>query len=174
MSYFISDLSALPQALLGTAIIYFSVMIYTQIFGLKSFSKMTGFDFANTIAIGSLIASSITTGSPSLVLGMLLIGALFALNFLVIWLRKKVPSLQPLTENTPMMLMRKGEILHENLEKTQVTEGELRGKLREANVLQLSQVKAVVLETTGDVSVLHSTDDDLEVDEYILKGVDRY
>ena len=28
-------------------------------------------------------------------------------------------------------------------------------KLREANVLDISEVRAVVLETTGDISVLH-------------------
>jgi uncharacterized membrane protein YcaP (DUF421 family) len=40
-----------------------------------------------------------------------------------------------------------------------VTKDELRGKLREANVLQLNQVKAVVLETTRDISLLHSSED---------------
>ena len=44
------------------------------------------------------------------------------------------------------------------------------GKLREANVLQLSQVKAVIFETTGDISVLHS-EDQIDIDAIIMEDV---
>lgn len=52
--------------------------------------------------------------------------------------------------------MRGSEILDDNLKEAEVTHDDLRAKLREANVTQLSQVKAVVMESTGDVSVLHN------------------
>ena len=67
--------------------------------------------------------------------------------------------------------MRDGQILYDNLNKVEITENELRGKLREANVIRLNEVKAVILETTGDVSVLHG-DDDKEIEDYILKDVE--
>ena len=43
-------------------------------------------------------------------------------------------------------------------------------KLREANVFELSEVKAVVLETTGDISVLHS-DSKKKIEDCLLEGV---
>ncbi|WP_241780958.1 DUF421 domain-containing protein [Cochleicola gelatinilyticus] len=51
--YFTKDLTidTFWSVLLGTLIIYAAIIFYTRIFGLKSFSKMTGFDFINTIAI---------------------------------------------------------------------------------------------------------------------------
>ena len=64
--------------------------------------------------------------------------------------------------------MKKEEILWSNMKKSKVTEGDLRVKLREANVLRLLEVKAVVFETTGDISVLHSSKDE---DGWIVKGV---
>ena len=36
-----------------------------------------------------------------------------------------------------------------------MTEADLRAKLREANVLAMDEIRAVVMESTGDVSVLH-------------------
>jgi len=42
--------------------------------------------------------------------------------------------------------------------------------LREANVLHYGQVKAVVLETTGEISVLHGNE---EFDDSLLEGVTR-
>ncbi len=62
------------------------------------------------------------------------------------------------------------KILHENLKKAQLTVADLHSKLREANVFNYNQVKAVVFETTGDVSVPHS-DRDTELDPDILRGV---
>lgn len=51
-----------------------------------------------------------------------------------------------------------------------VSQADLMAKLREANVLQLSQVKAVVFETTGDISVLHS-EHSLQIDSIIMDDV---
>jgi uncharacterized membrane protein YcaP (DUF421 family) len=58
-------------------------------------------------------------------------------------------------QNTPVILMRNGKIIDDALKETRVARSDLLAKLREANVLNLDEVRAVVLETTGDISVLH-------------------
>ena len=50
-----------------------------------------------------------------------------------------------------------------------VEEDDLIAKLREANVCDLSDVRAVVLETTGDITVLHGS----RLQERLLNGVQR-
>lgn len=164
------DLNTFLSVLLGAVIIYGALIIYTRIFGLKSFSKMTGFDFINTIAIGNIFAMSIGTGNPKLFMGAIIVGLLYVMNYLISLLLFKSSKAQNILDNSPVLLMKDGTIIEEALIKTKVTKDELRGKLREANVLQLSQVKAVILETTGDVSVLHTTDD-IEIDAFIMQGV---
>ena len=69
-----------------------------------------------------------------------------------------------------MLLMRDGEILYENLHKTNMGEDDLIAKLREANVIDFDEVLAVVLESTGDVSVLHNNGDK-KLMEKLLQGV---
>jgi uncharacterized membrane protein YcaP (DUF421 family) len=64
-------------------------------------------------------------------------------------------------------------ILYDNLKKAHVTEGDLRAKLREANVLDLAQIRAVVFESTGDIAVLHTADQDQKLKEWLLEGVGR-
>lgn len=69
-----------------------------------------------------------------------------------------------------------GDIIQENLDRVNMTESDLFGKLREANALNSGQVKAVVFETTGDVSVLHTDDDSVKLEERFFTdviGVDR-
>ena len=63
--------------------------------------------------------------------------------------------------------------VEENLKYARIEKSQLIAKLREANVSKLSQIQAVVLESTGDISVLHkSTEtDDQSIDSIILEGV---
>ena len=49
-------------------------------------------------------------------------------------------------------------------------QGDLIAKLRESNVLDFAEVRAAVLETTGDISVLHGD----ACDEALLRGVQAY
>lgn len=168
--YFTQGLDKIPEVLLSAVGVYIMVIIYTQIFGLKSFSKMTGFDFLNTLAIGSLLAMTVTTAKPGPALGAIAIGFLYFLNYIITISRFKSKTIKDAIDNSPILLMRDGEILYDNLKKTKITEDELRGKLREANAFQLSHVRAVILETTGDVSVMH-TSENLEIEDYILEGV---
>ena len=171
LDYFTKDIGMVPEIIIGTIVVYIAVIIFTRIFGLKSFSKMTGFDFVNTVAIGNLIGMTIATSNPKLLLGILLIGLLYLANYLVSLLRFRSKTARKHLDNSPVLIMRDGQILYDNLNKVEITENELRGKLREANVIRLNEVKAVILETTGDVSVLHG-DDDKEIEAYILEDVE--
>lgn len=63
-------------------------------------------------------------------------------------------------------------ILYDNMKAVRVTEGDLRSKLRESNVAKLSDIKAVIFETTGDMVVIHRNNSDA-IDEWLLKDVQR-
>jgi len=117
---------------------------------------MRCFDLAITITIGSILASVILWQKPALLEGAVALGVLFGLQFVVGTLRKRIPGVTALVDNTPLLLMDGTEVLSDNLRRANVTETDLRAELRAANVTQMEQVRAVVMESTGDVSVLHA------------------
>lgn len=137
-----------------------------RVVGLRSLSKMSSFDFAVTVAIGSIIASTVASSTP-VANGIVGIASLLAVQAVISVLRKRT-ALETAIDNTPVMLMRDGEFFDAALTRTRVTRSDVIAKLREANVLQLAEVRAVVLETTGDISVLHGTAD---LDDILLDGV---
>jgi len=95
------------------------------------------------------------------------------LAFLQVLFAKMLSSsdrVEKLLTNTPILLMKDGKIFQKNLKRALMSRADLMGKLREANVLQLSEVRAVVFETTGDISVLHTTDN-TELDDIIMEDV---
>jgi len=148
-------------------------MLITRIAGKRTFAKMTSFDFAVTIAMGSILADAVNKPISSLVPAFISLALLAGLQVLFSKILSSSDTLEKLATNTPVFLMKDGEILEDNLKKSLVSRADLMGKLREANVLQLSQVKAVVFETTGDISVLH-TSEDIVIEPKIIEDVRPY
>ena len=150
----------------------FLVVLVARLAGLRTFAKMSAFDFASTVAVGSIMASAILSTDVSLLRAAIGIATVVGIQLIVGKFKFKSDAFEDLMENDPVFLMIDGEILDENLRATGVTRADLIAKLREANVIQISEVKAVVMETTGDVSVLHG-DSDKKIDALLLEGVRR-
>jgi|TARA_R110002049_G_scaffold26582_4_gene92381 uncharacterized membrane protein YcaP (DUF421 family) len=150
---------------------YITVILLTRLAGVRSFSKMSGFDFAVTVAIGSVLASVIMSKDPPLASGIAALVSLFGLQIGMAVLRSRFPGLQTMADNKPRLIMIGGEVQHDQLKKAKMTESDLWGKLRESNAFQFSQVLAVIAETTGDVCVLHTDGEDRRIEPELLKDV---
>ena len=166
--------NATPTSLLAIVIscigIYVAVILFTRIFGKRSFSKMSSFDFAMTVAVGSIIATTILSESVSLLQGLVGLLTVYILQLTAAFFRRW-KLFRKIIDNEPLLLMDRTKILEDNLRKARVTKGDLRSKLREANVLELNEIRAVVFETTGDIVVLHSSDSDRSLEGWLLKDV---
>jgi uncharacterized membrane protein YcaP (DUF421 family) len=158
----------LASAAVAALAIYVFVIVATRLSGLRSFATMSSFDFAMTVAIGSLIASA-ASGQVALAAVATGIAVLYVAQAVVAVLRRH-GLLAGLVDNSPLLLIENGQILEDNLASARMTRDDLRAKLREANVHEVAQVHAVVFETTGDVSVLHG---DGQLDPDLLQGVRR-
>ena len=149
-------LDVILKGLLLTAMGMVWVVVLVRINGLRSFSKMTNFDFVMTVAVGSLLASASQPNNwEAFLQAMIAMATLFLVQSVTARMRRQSDTIEAVMQNTPVILMRNGQIIESALAETRVARSDLMAKLREANVLDIQQVKAVVLETTGDISVLH-------------------
>ena len=108
-SYFFKNNDLIIESLVGTTIIFVLIEVYTRLFGLKSFSNMTGFDFVITVAIGSILGMTINSGNPSILIGAAILFILYALNYTVTLLRYKSEKAENLIDNEPLILMENGK-----------------------------------------------------------------
>ena len=146
------------------------VTLVIRMIGLRSLSKMTNFDFVVTIASGSLLAGAVQASEwPAFVQALGAMAALFVLQFIIAKLRQQSESFEQAIQNGPIFLMWEGKFIDNALETSRVARDDVIAKLREANVLDMGQVRAVVLETTGDISVLHGD----HLDDDLVEGIDR-
>ena len=167
--WFLADPSALAAVVLSTLGVYAVLVALVRVVGLRSFSKMSALDFALTITTGAVLASTLLTRSVPLLQGTVALVTLFSLQTAVSWGRRH--GLSAAVDNRPVVLMAGSRMLPENLRKTRVTEDDVWAKLRESNVLDPSEVRAVVLETTGDISVLHGDPAGAALHPCLLRGV---
>lgn len=160
--------TSLFMVLLSGLAIYGALLLLTRVSGLRSFSKMSSFDFAITVAFGSIIASTILTQDPPLLVGATGLAVLFLIQYGISRARRLSSAVERLVDNAPLLVMAGEEILPEHLDSARMTEDDLRSQLRRAGVTHPNQVLAVVFESTGDVAVLKAGDD---VAPWIFEGV---
>jgi len=170
-SWISTSWSSVLMVIISAAVVYLTTIILTRISGLRSFSKMSGFDFAVTVAIGAIIGSTILSEDPPLAQAIAALGILYLFQKVVATFRGSSTIMSGLVDNKPLLLMKGTTVLDDNLKKAKVTSADLRAKLREANITQVRQVKAVVMETTGDISVMHHKDEAHELDNELLLEV---
>lgn len=161
----------LAMVAFSAAATYAAILVYTRLAGLRSFSKMSASDFAMTVAVGSLFGSTVSSANPTLLLGLAALASLYFGQWLLAYLRQRSSKFGKLVDNEPVLLMHGSQIHDDLLHRVNVSRNDLYGKLREANVFNFDQVLAVVFETTGDVTVLHSCDDNQQIDSELLKNV---
>ena len=163
-------LDVMVRSAVLTTVALLWVLLLVRVIGLRSFSKMTAFDFVTTVAMGSLLAGASTASSWSAfsqaVLAMMF---LLAVQWVLALARIKSKRMRKLIANTPVLLMENGRFCEAALRHTRVAREDVLAKIRTANALRLEDVRAVILENTGDISVLHGD----SVDEAVLDGVAR-
>jgi uncharacterized membrane protein YcaP (DUF421 family) len=163
-----SGLTELVDVALVSILTFTLIVIYTRLAGLRSLAKMTSVDFVTTLAIGSLVASLILPTKFSIASGCFAIFAVYALQLGSSYFRAHSSLYRKASSNSPKILVTDGVVDTKMLKKVKLSEADLISKLREANVLEMSKVRYVVFESTGDVSVLHG---DSSVDDYLLSDI---
>lgn len=169
----IPDLADLYRPFIDAVVMVAFLVLVTRINGLRSFSKMSGFDFAVTVAMGSVLASVVVSSETPFLTGIAALTALFAVQATISKMRIWWDPVEHAVDNTPVLLMDGSRILDENLRATKISHSDLIAKLREANVIDPAQIRAVVFETTGDISVLHGDPDGPELHDMVMQGVTR-
>ena len=158
--------SDLVVALVGGVGVYLTVVVLTRLAGVRALAKMSSFDFAATVAVGSIVATA-ALGSTPLVNAVLALSVLYGLQIAVAALRRR-DLLGGTVDNRPVLLMSRGRFVEAGLRRTHVSRHEVLAQIRLAGVARLDDVHSVIMETTGDMSVLtgDGVDDELLANVY--------
>jgi uncharacterized membrane protein YcaP (DUF421 family) len=142
------------RVLLVGAASYAVLVMVLRVSGKRTLAQLNAFDFVVTVALGSTLATILLSSEVSFAEGITALGLLVGLQFLVAGLSARRPGTRTGLTSRPVLLLADGAIRHEALKRNRLTESELRQAVRLQGTGDLSQVKAVVLETNGKLSVI--------------------
>ncbi len=139
--------------IVATAGLYWMFVLLVRLLGQRALARMSSTDLAVIIVLGAVIGRAALGDTPVLAAGILAMITLFAMQALAGQLRRLIRTAWPLS-NAPLLLMAGTGFVEEHLRRIHLDEEELWPKLREAGIRHRSEVAAVILEPTGEISVL--------------------
>ncbi|WP_082235322.1 YetF domain-containing protein [Halobacillus massiliensis] len=152
---------ALPELMLRLAIAFITLLLLTRLMGRKEISQMTFFNFVSAIAIGTLGASLAIDSTLSVRNGIIALTAWSVFTIFLGYLDIKSKKIRYFVEGQPIILIRKGRIMEEELRKTRLDVDALIVLLRKKNVFSVADVDYAIFETDGSLSVMKKNDKEL-------------
>lgn len=138
---------------------YSVLVLFLRVSGKRTLSKMNVFDFVFVVALGSALAQTILSSDVTLTQSAAALATLIALQILLSWLCTKSPRVDSILNGEPRLLFHRGKMLIDAMHSARVTHEEVRAAIRNAGVMDMTDVDSVVLETDGTFSVVHESKD---------------
>jgi uncharacterized membrane protein YcaP (DUF421 family) len=154
---FFNDWYGLLRVIIVGTATYAALIIMLRVSGKRTLSKMNAFDLVVTVALGSTFATVLLNNSMPLAEGVVALALLVCLQFLITWLSVRSEVVRSLVKGEPTLLVRDGIYLREAMRRQRVTQDEIEAAMRDHGTSNVSEVKSVVLETDGSLTVVTQT-----------------
>ncbi|MGB3187048.1 MAG: YetF domain-containing protein [Ornithinimicrobium sp.] len=148
------NLAGLIRVLVVGSLSYLWLIALLRISGKRTLAQLNAFDFIVTVALGSMLATVTLSDSVSLTEGGLALALLATMQFVVAWSAKRFESVRRGVTSQPTVLLEDGRTIPEALRAERISEESLHGAVRSSGIGGMDLVSAIVLETTGRLSVI--------------------
>ena len=143
----------IPVVMLATLGIYLAFMVLVKLFGSRVLTSITASDAVIIIMFGAVSGRVIVGNPPTLAAGviglftlMLLEAAFGTFRKLVTWSR--------FIDRKPVLLVYKGQLQEDNMSFAHITERDINSAVRKAGLGRRTDVQLMILEPTGQISVI--------------------
>lgn len=142
------------QLIIRTFFIYIVVVITMRIMGKRQIGELQPFEFAIAVMISDLAAIPLTEDDKNLYHAVVPIAVLVICQLLISFLSIKGVRVREIICGKPVVLIRDGKILENNMRKEMYTINDLLEQLRFNSIQSVNDVEYGILETNGQLSVL--------------------
>ncbi len=155
---YFTSFDSLTRILISSAILYVLMIFFVRVMGKRSTAQMNNFDWAVTVAMGSLLASSLILKDVSIADGAVGILALMLLQYWLTKLTFHYNVAGDVVKSSPKLLLYKGKFLEDNMEAERIMESEIYSAIRQSGEGNIEDIYAVVLENNANLSVIPESD----------------
>ena len=135
------------------ALMYVTALFALRVGERRTLAQWTIIDFATAVAMGAIIGRTAIAGSQSYATGAVALVTLVAVHRAASLLRFS-PVLGKLADHRVRVLVDDGQVRERELRRCGLTDNDLFAQLRQRGVFSLDQVRYVLYEAKGDITVV--------------------
>ncbi|AXR06184.1 DUF421 domain-containing protein [Salinimonas sediminis] len=144
---------------LVTALATYTICVtFISLFGKRSTAKMNNFDWIVTVAMGSILGSSVLLKKVVVIEVALGLLTLLILQYGFTKLSVHSSLFRRTMKKSPTLLYYAGDFLSVNMQKERITKEEILSNMRIQGFASQQQVMAVIVEPSGELSVIPFVD----------------
>ena len=135
-------------------VIYLLLLLGLRAMGKREFGQLSPFELVTLLLIPELIQQAAVRDDFSLMNAVIAVSTLFLLVFLTSALAHRFSSFERAIGGTPSVLAHNGKFVLETMNHERVSADEIYSELRKVGLLELKQVRWVLLEPDGKIAVI--------------------
>lgn len=144
----------LLEVIFRTTFMYLYTLINIRLFHSQNIAQLTSFELIIVIALGAAVGDPMFYPTTPMIYGMITITTIIIITKLITTLTEKSDTFELLVEGKPIMVIKHGELVKENLHSANISPEELFSFLRLRGIKNVGQVEYAFIETSGQVSVI--------------------
>jgi uncharacterized membrane protein YcaP (DUF421 family) len=141
------------------AIMFLIVYGLLRLMGKRELGQLAPFELVTLIVTGDLIQQGVTHQDFSLTGATLAIFTFAGCSLIMSTISDRFPKARGLLQSRPLVLMRNGQFVGDNLERESIDHDEFGSQLRLAGIASLDQVAWAILEPEGKISFIRKDDE---------------
>jgi uncharacterized membrane protein YcaP (DUF421 family) len=153
MSWLISPWSDLAVVAAKAALMYATALIGLRLAERRTLAQWTIIDFAAAVAVGAIVGRTAIAQSQSYAMGAVALVTIIVVHRLASLLRFR-PLLGKLADHRVRVLVADGQVRQHQLRLCGLTDNDLSAELRQRGVFDLNDLKYVLYEAKGGLSVV--------------------
>lgn len=146
-------------------IMYIYAVALLRIFGKRTTMTTAGFDLILTVALGSILASTIVSTSRPIFHGMAALMILVAAQWLLSLAVSRSTLAERIVVSPARVLLREGKVVRGALREERLSEEQLEQSIRLHGFSSFEGLRSAILESSGNVSVIDQSDGAAELVE---------
>lgn len=139
---------------LRAAFMFVVLFLLLRVMGKRELAQMTPFDMVVLIVLGDLVQQGVTHNDFSVTAATLAVVTFAFLAVVMGWLTYRFPSLEPLLEGSPRVLVRDGDLLEGQMRRDRITRREIESEMRLTGIAHIADVRWAILEPNGKISFI--------------------
>lgn len=139
--------------LIRTLILYFFLVLTMRLMGKRQIGELELTDLVTTLLLSEIASLPITNLGIPVSHAIIPMLTLLALEVLSSFILIRVPSLRSLVSAKPTVLVQNGKLKQQALTELRISMEELMSELRQQGISELAQVRDVIVEKNGKLTV---------------------